>query len=67
MVLVTPTFELPTHKHQADWAEKIVPAWTNPPPSFLFFCCEWVPSATFHYKWTNSEAPTLAPTNQLST
>ena len=26
---------LPTHKHLADWAEKIVPARTNPPPSFL--------------------------------
>ena len=33
-----------------------------PPPS-CFFCCEWVPSATFYYMWTNSEAQT----NQLST
>ena len=28
---------LPTHKHQADWTEKIVPAWTNPPPPSCFF------------------------------
>ena len=54
---------LPTHKPQTDWAEKNISARTNPPPSFLFFCCEWVTSATFHYTWTNSDAQT----NQLST
>ena len=27
---------LPTHKHQTDWAEKIVLARTNPSPCFLF-------------------------------
>ena len=54
---------LPTHKHQADWAEKIVPARKNPPPLLPVFCCEWVTSTTFHFMWTNSEAQT----NQLST
>ena len=54
---------LPTHKHQADWAEIVLLVGTNPPPSFLFFCCEWVTRTTFHYTWTNSEAQT----DQLST
>ena len=30
-------YNLPAHKHQRDWAEEIVPAGSNPPPSFLFF------------------------------
>ena len=37
--------------------------WANPPLSFLFFCCEWVTSATFHFMWTNGQAQT----NQQST
>ena len=48
------------YKHQADWAEKIVPP--NPPPPSSF-CYEWITSATFHCTWTNGKAQT----NQLST
>ena len=36
---------LPIHKHQRDWAEKIELAMTNPPPSILFFCCGWFTSS----------------------
>ena len=63
-------FTSPTvhHKNGATYSplntrEKIVPAGTNPSPSFLFFCCWWFTSANFHYMWTNSEART----NQQST